>query len=392
MSNKHVATTWRRIPNANVEGKIHFRLDHLPSNASTAHVDLPLIPLQITRDEICTPYNFPLAQSLPWVPPGVAAKDDVSKPAKRHRAWYATPRGIASILGLLLSVTVVVALSAFLAMQDSPPSSPPQSPFYSPPPRGTPAVISANPSPPLSPSSLPVVFVTNEKVTFDLEGVPLVHTLVSIEDVLKAAIVDVLPHFVKDEDVTLKRNATIPTTVHVEVDCGVQSNSAPIVPNVVLEPSFVSILQSESGFTGLAVDNVQIKEIEIVARPLPSPPPPPSPLLPGGMPSMPPHPPDAPASDYVQCFDYFENVQWIGSVLAVESGTKNRVLDKCALQSSCSVASKHSSVDPWLLSTRQGYPANESGAVTFVYRDDCVAGNAAEDVSSSRPRLDRFGG
>jgi len=370
---RHVATTWRRIPNANVEGKIHFRLDDLPSNASTAHVDLPLIPLQMTRDEIRTPYNFPSAQSLPWVPPGVAAKDDLSKPAKRKRAWYATPSGIAFILGLLLSVTVVVALSVYLAMQDSPPSSPPQSPFYSP--------------PPPSPSSLPVIFVTNEKVTFDLEGVPLLQTLVSIEDVLKAVIVDVLPHFVKDEDVALQRNATIPTTVNAEVDCGVQSNSAPIVQNVVLEPSFVSILQSESGFAGLAVDNVQIKEIEIVAKP----PPPPSPLLPGGMPSMPPHPPDALASDYVQCFDYFENVQWIGSVLAVESGTKNRVLHKCALQSSCSVASKHSSVDPWLLSTRQGYPANESGAVTFIYRDDCVASNAAEDVSSLRARLDRFG-
>lgn len=361
-----------RLPNKNLGGRIHFNLNVLSSACVVDGVPshLPLIPLQVQREETNVYSIFPRAQTISFekaVAPGIPVAE--TKPGQTA-PWFRTRRGIYfRVAGIAVTLLVVVALAvAIPPSQDTTSAPPPSLPRQSPLPVQSPSspIVLSPPASPPGPST-----VTAEFVFFDVVGVPITQTLVSVDDILKQAVVDLLPHFVKESAVTMTRKSTLPTSVHTAVNCGIQSNPALIVQNVVLQPSFVQGLAQETGFSGMQIENTVIDEVDMLVEP----PAPPSPYLPPSSPpytpSPPSHPPDVPASDETRCFDFKSDQMWQGVVITVESGLVNTVLARCAQQANCKVVSRLSSMDPWLLSPRQGFFFNESGATTYIYRDGC---------------------
>lgn len=375
MSTKQDIQPRLRLPNKNDRGMIHFNLD---VSSSACVVDgvpshRPFITLQMQRDKTKLYFDLPRAQTIPFEKP-VAKGLSVAETNPAHPTpWFKTRRGAALVAGVAVTLVSVVALAVAIASSQCMTSASPPSPPY----QISPLVLS------LPSSSTGPLTVSSGFVFFDVVGVPVKRALVSVDglnfqyfgkeamDILKQAVVGLLPHFIKEGDITTTRNITNPTTVHTSVNCGIQSNSALIVQNVVSQPSCVQGLAQETGFSGMLIANVLIYKVEALVDP----PAPPSPNLPPSSPpyhpSSPPRPPDVPASDETRCFDLKAGRRWQGPVIGVDSGLVNTVLERCSQQASCKVVSRLSSMDPWLLSTRQGFLFNESGATTYMYRDGC---------------------
>ena len=363
----------RRLPNKNVEGRIHFNLD-LSSDACVVYgvpSHLSLIPRQMQRNETKVGYNFQWAQTIPFekfVATGTqAAESKYGNPSP----WFRTRQVVALVACIAVTLLATVALAVAIAsLQATTPALPPSLPHQSQPPARSHSLLFVL-SPPASPPG--PLTVATEFVLFDVVGVPVTQTLVSVDDILKQAVVDLLPHFVKERDVTMTRNSTNPATVHTSVNCGTQSNSALIVRNAVSQPSSVQGLIQETGFSGMRIENIVIDEVDRLEEPTA----PKSPYLPPASPPYTPPPPphllNVSVYDETRCFDLKADKMWQGAVIAVEGVLVNTALEECAQQENCKVVCRMSRMDPWLLSNRQGFLVNEGGATTYIYRDGCEA-------------------
>ena len=197
----------RRLPNKNEGGKLRFNIDVEDVVRGGSHTpQLPFMPLQIHGDKSKAEYNFPTTSSVPLGQ--LASSSSSKKPSPSLTVpWYQTWRGILYILGVVLTIGGIVGVSVILAIQDTSRSSTPV-PAH-PPPVFPPTPPPTPPAPP--PPNQPTVFIPLEQVSFDVQNVPLVQSLDSVLVVLKASIVEMLPHFVQTDDVSLGRNDTVPT-------------------------------------------------------------------------------------------------------------------------------------------------------------------------------------
>ena len=424
----------RRLPNKNVGGEFSLRFDSIgvpASNGNTSRLSTigaaPLVPLPnsgtVSRNGQSSSqrqHNFPVMQTMPLraveaaplqvsgVPTGPSGLD---LPKPQH-SWILRPRSIA----LLLAAAFVTASVAFYVVTEVIPSSetdsaklfmpPPPPPHHhnhtAPPPPALPEDQPLHPPPPPAPNEPPLPPPspappppTTELVTFTVHDVPVAALFVvsasTNQDILKAAVIENLPHFITEDDVTIVPNATDPTMLHVTVDCGVATNSAQIVKNVVLDPAFANSIEAETGFRGVYITGVQIIEILFTAAPPSMPPLPPStppaappsmppPLLPS--PSVPPprqpppveppaHPPPIPETN---CYVHEIGMYYSGNTLGVGSDVA-ALLDTCKTLTNCEYVTRESLSDPWVM----GYPYTSTvrslsaGAETYALNQSCVA-------------------
>ena len=349
----------RRMPNRNAgPGDFSLRLVSIPP--AIARRDAPLLALRATGARTNQVYNFP-----PSVTYGEeVVPTDKPKPGNQALPWWQTIRVvflIAAICFVIVGVGVGVVVGITNKGVDvfSPPSLPPA--LFPSPPLATHAHPRPRPSPQHSTPGVPIV--TREIVTFDVANVPYIASAVGSSTVLKAAIVELMPHFIEENDVSLQRNQTINTLYPVEVDCWIDTNSAcEIVKNVASSPTFSSNVAKVTGFSSAYVYNVQIEEKSEAD----SPPLPPSPLLPPPAPQFP-----APLHPASKCFSTFSDMRWDGPVIGIATGQIGTVLQKCIDDTQCRVVTRFSTSDPWVFSTENGNLVKDSGAETHVFQEKC---------------------
>ena len=220
--------------------KVQFslRIEHMPSHLSSGTSIIPL-DARPRSHRVFQPTDSNTAVNTAYRK-RIVSKENTFLRATTRR-WQ-TPCGVSLIIILFIGSVIFGGVASLTLSDDTltpvmpsrPPSFPPQMP----------------------PEDSFTIESYREYVSFDVSGVPEFMRVTGNNDILKAAIVELMPTFILEKDVSLTHNQTMKSIYHVAVEY-VYPSSASIVKDLACAPTFSKNIATATGFNGIAVYNVR---------------------------------------------------------------------------------------------------------------------------------------